>query len=81
MVLCLPVLGMLYFVLFQRVEDYCLSANYRSLALASWFSKLIELYILELWGDLLISSQLQFGFKSGLTTSMCTGVLRTVVSH
>ncbi len=42
-------------------KDYSLSANYRGIALASWFSKLIEFYILEVWGDLLISSQLQFG--------------------
>ena len=30
---------------------------------------------------LLLSSQLQFGFKPGLSTTMCTGVLKAVVSR
>lgn len=62
-------------------KDYSLSANYRGIALSSCFSKVIELCILEVYGDHLLTSQLQFGFKSGLSTTMCTGVLKAVVSR
>ena len=62
-------------------KDYSLSSNYRGIALASCFSKVIELCILELHGQRLLSSQLQFGFKPGLSTTMCTGVLKAVVSR
>ena len=43
--------------------------------------KVIELCILELYGQHLLSSQLQFGFKPGLSTTICTGVLKAVVSR
>ena len=51
-------------------KDYSLSGNYRGIALASCLSKVIELCILELCGQHLQSSQLQFGFKPG---TICTG--------
>ena len=42
-------------------KDCSLSVNYRGIALASCLSKVIELCILELYGQHLLSSQLQFG--------------------
>ena len=57
------------------------SENYRGIALASCFSKLIEYCILEVFGNNLLSSQLQFGFKPGLSTTMCTGILKATVSR
>ena len=57
------------------------SNNYRGVALASCLSKVIELCILELHGQHLLSSQLQVGFKPGLSTTICTGVLKAVVSR
>ena len=57
------------------------SANYRGIALASCFSKLIEYCILEVFGNYLLSSELQFGFKPGLSTTMCTGILKATVSR
>ena len=33
------------------------------------------------YGECLLTSELQFGFKSGLSTTMCTGVLKAVVSR
>ena len=37
--------------------------------------------ILELYGQHLLSSQLQFGFKPGLSSTICTSVLKGVVSQ
>ena len=39
------------------------------------YSKVIELSILELIGQHLLSSQLQLGFKPGLSTTICMGIL------
>ena len=57
------------------------SENYRGIALAFCFSKLIEYCILEVFGNNLLSSQLQFGFKPSLSTTMCTGILKATVSR
>ena len=62
-------------------KDCSLSANYRGIALTSCFSKVIELCILEIYGKYLPTSELYFGFKPGLSTTMCTGVLKAVVSR
>ena len=56
--------------------DLSQSSNYRGIALASCFSKLLEYCILEDFGSCFLSSHLQFGFKPGLSTTMCTGVLK-----
>ena len=51
------------------------------IALTSCFSRLLEYCILEDYGSCLLSSHLQFGFKPGLSTTMCTGVLKAVISR
>ena len=55
--------------------DLSQSANYRGIALASCFSKLLE------YCSCLLSSHLQFGFKPGLSTTLCTGVLKATISR
>ena len=60
--------------------DLSQSSNFRGIALASSFSKLLEYCILEDFGSCLLSSHLQFGFKPGLSTTMCTGVLKAAIS-
>ena len=60
--------------------DLSQSSSYRCIALASCFSKLLEYCILENFGSSLLSSHLQFVFKPGLCTTMCTGVLKAVIS-
>jgi len=50
-------------------------------SLASPFSKLIEWRIILMYGEYLISSNLQFGFKKGLSTSMCAGLLKIVAGE
>ena len=59
-------------------KDY---SNYRPVALCSTLSKVLEHLILESYGDHLQSSHLQFGFKPGCSTTHCTGLVKSVVSH
>ena len=62
-------------------KDPALSSNYRGIALASPFSQLMEWCIILMYEEYLISSNLQFGFKKGLSTSMCTGLLKIVAGE
>ena len=57
------------------------SANYRGIALSSIVGKILDLYILCRYERLLASSHLQFGFKAGHSTSMCTMVLKETIEH
>ena len=50
-----------------------MSANYHGIALALCFSKLLELCILMPFPDVFYTSDLQFGFKKGFSTDLCTG--------
>jgi len=44
--------------------------NYRAVTLSSCISKLFKMCILELYGDMLSTSSLQFGFKKKLGLGM-----------
>ena len=55
--------------------------SYRPIALASTLSKALEWCILIEYGDLLKTSDYQFGFKQGLSTTLCTGCVKNVVSR
>ena len=57
------------------------SGNYRGVALASCFSKLLELCILLMFPEYFNTSGLQFGFKKGFSTDFCTRTLKIVTSH
>ena len=46
--------------------------------MTSCFSKVI---VIEMYGECLLTSELQFGFKPGLSPTMCTGVLKAIVSQ
>lgn len=59
----------------------CSSDNYRGIALASSICKLFDLLIIELHADKLSTSDLQFGFKPKVSTTMCTAVLLETVSY
>ena len=58
-----------------------MSAHYCSIALASCFSKSLELCILMQFPDVFYTSDLQFGFKRGFSTDLCTGLLKLVSSR
>ena len=57
------------------------SSNYRGIALNSPIGKLFELVILCSHRDALCTSDLQFGYKKGLSTSSCTFVASEVIQH
>lgn len=57
------------------------SQNYRGIALASPLIKLFELVILDQHRDILACSDMQFGFKPGLSTTQCTFVLEDIIDH
>ena len=57
------------------------SGNYRSIALCSSITKLIDVIIINKCSTQLQTCDLQFGFKRGLSTVMCTSVFKEVVSY
>ena len=58
-------------------KDPTSSTNYRPITLASTLSKLIEHVILLNYGNLLHSSHLQFGFKAGSSTTLCSALMKS----
>lgn len=62
----------------KGAKDPAKSCNYRGIALATCPSKLLELCILQLMFN---TSGLQFGFKKGCSTDLCTGLLKIVSSY
>ena len=54
---------------------------YRPIALASTLSKVLEWCLLIKYGDCLHLCDLQFGFLPGLSTTLCTGTIKSVISH
>ena len=57
------------------------SSNYRPIALSSTFSKIIERSILSNYESVFSASTLQFGFKPGHSTSLCTATVKNVISR
>ena len=57
------------------------SDSYRPIALAPTLSKVLEWCILILYSDTLVTSGLQFGFKKGHSTTLCSGLLKSVASY
>lgn len=62
-------------------KDPSISANYRGIALASSLSKVLEWSVLLTWEQYFVTSDLQFGFKPGFSTTLCTGVMKAVVNR
>jgi hypothetical protein len=61
-------------------KDPALSDSYRPIALASTLSKALEWCILLSYPQSFLTSGLQFGFKKNMSTSLCTGTLKNIVS-
>lgn len=59
----------------------CDSNNYRSIALCSSISKLLDLIVIDKWRDRLVTSDLQFGFRRGHSTVMCTAMYKETVQR
>ena len=57
------------------------SDSYRAIAGSSHIFKLFDYVILLLWGDLLHSDTLQFGFKKETSTTQCSWLVMEVASY
>lgn len=62
-------------------NDMKSSDKYRGIALSALCNKLFEYVILDLYGHLLISGELQFAYKHNASTTQCTWVAREVISY
>ena len=65
----------------QGKKICCCSDNYRPIALDSCISKVLEILIIHKYSSFLQSSHLQFGFKAGSSTSLCTGTVKNIISR
>ena len=55
--------------------------NYRSVAISSTIGKIFDKIVLVKHGEVLKTNELQFGFRAGLSTTMCTFVLNEIESY
>ena len=62
-------------------KDPADTSSYRAIAGSSLILKLFENVILLIWGHLLQSDTLQFGFKQKTSTTQCTWLVTEVVQH
>ena len=65
----------------KKNKDAACSVNYRPIALSSCLSKILEHFIMSKYSAYLYSSSLQFGFKPRFPTTLCSGVVKNVVSR
>ena len=57
------------------------SDNYRGIALCSAITKITDYIFLDKHSDILKTSNLQFAFKEEHSTTMCTSVIKEVISY
>ena len=62
-------------------KDPADTGSYRAIAGSSRILKLFEKVILLIWGHLLGSDSLQFGYKQKTSTTQCTWLVHEVVQH
>ena len=63
------------------LKDPSLTDSYRAIAGSSLLLKLFDNVILLIWGDRLGTDSLQFGFKSGTSTTECSWLMMEVASY
>ena len=61
--------------------NICSSDNYRGIALSSCLSKIYDLTVLNRYNKELSTSDMQFAFKGKHGTTMCTLIMKEVMSH
>ena len=57
------------------------SGNYRAIALYSTMGKIVDMLISDRYSNQLMTSNAQFAFKKCHSTSMCTALVKEVVSY
>ena len=65
----------------DKLGDLSNSDNYRAIAISSIFLKIFDWVVILLYGDQISTSDLQFGFQEKSSTTMCTCLLKEVVSY
>ena len=65
----------------KKNRDVTCSSSYRPIALSSSLSKILEHLVLLKYSSLLHTSHLQFGFKPGSSTTLCTGTVKNIISR
>jgi len=63
----------------SSLKDPADPGSYRAIAGSSLILKVFEMVVLLLWGDLLSSDSLQFGYKARTSTTQCTWLVSEVV--
>ena len=63
------------------LSSLCCSDNYRGIALCCSLCKLLDMTTLDMYGSYLYTSDLQFGFKSCLSATLCTDVVIETVFY
>ena len=63
----------------KKNKNVSCSSSYRPIALASTLSKVLEHLILSKYSTFFCMSHLQFGFKPGLSTTMCTCIVKNII--
>ena len=64
-----------------RWNDYSNSKNFRALTISSLLGKLLDNIILDIESKNLKTNDLQFGYKGGLSTTMCTSMITETISY
>ena len=57
------------------------STNYRGISLFNSINKLFDYIIIDLCGDTLSTSDMQFGYKPNHSTISCTTVLKEIIKY
>ena len=65
----------------SSLKDPADTGSYRAISGSSLFLKLFDKVILSVWGHLLSSDSLQFGFKKKTSTTQCSWLVTEVVQH
>ena len=65
----------------SSLKDPADTGSYRAIAGSSLILKLFEKVILLVWGHLLGTDSLQFGFKAKTSTTQCSWLVQEVVGH
>ena len=65
----------------SAMKDPADTGSYRAIAGSSLILKLFEKTILELWGSLLSSDSLQFGYKTASSTTQASWLVHEVLGH
>ena len=65
----------------SRLKDPASTNSYRAIAGSSLLLQLFDLCVLQLWGHLLASDSLQFGYKEGTGTVQCSWLVMEVANH